>query len=341
MSVATLQNWSCYNYGAYATTSSAGIELSYENQLYQVNNAGCGSIGIWVDAGVAQNVAMRTIVESSSNAGLIIGGAGAGTDNTPVFICYWCNFALANSNPFSTTSVVQNRGGVLELIGGRIIPYNGNEGSNTNTGISGYLAQTNAGSIFRASNVIFDESFAGGASNNNGAILCTATCYNMISNSNLLSQSSGFDYTDTAASVFYDLGGNSFSSPPLFNISGAFVNEANSGNNVPVTAAKLVLSAGWGSTAAVTALQGSNAPVLFTITNSGTGQGATPTITYTFPVKYAVAPFSCTATDLGGTNPLLNPFTTSSLSVTGATFTATGTPTVSDTETMQITCVTP
>jgi len=116
--------------------------------------------------------------------------------------------------------------------------------------------------------------------------------------------------------------------------------EANSANQTPVTAAKIVLSAGWGSTATVTALFGANAPIGFTITNSGTGQAATPSFALTFPTPYPIAPLSCTATDLSGTNPLLNPFTTSALSATGATFTATGTPTVSDTENMQITCVT-
>lgn len=144
---------------------------------------------------------------------------------------------------------------------------------------------------------------------------------------------------NNASSLILDEGGNTFVG--TFTNAGSYIGEANSANSVAVTAAKLVLSAGWGSTAAITALSGGNAPIQFTITNSGTGQGASPTITYTFPTPYPVAPFSCTATQTSGTNPSLNPFTASSLSATGVTFTATGTPTVSDTEIIQVTCVTP
>ena len=143
-----------------------------------------------------------------------------------------------------------------------------------------------------------------------------------------------------AGGTFVDGGGNTFAGgAPTLN--GSFVGEANSANQVTVTAAKLVLSAGWGASAANTALSGGDFPIQFTITNTGAGQGASPTITYTFPTPLLVAPFSCTAVDIGGNNPLLNPFTTSSLTTTGAVFTATGTPTVSDTEIMNITCVTP
>lgn len=143
---------------------------------------------------------------------------------------------------------------------------------------------------------------------------------------------------NNASGTVVDEGGNVFSG--TITNTGSFVGEANSANGVAVTAAKLVLSAGWGSTAAVTALAGGNAPIQFTVTNSGTGQGASPTITYTFPTPYPVAPFSCTAVQTGGTNPTLT-FTSSSLTATGVVFTASGTPTVNDTEIIQVTCVTP
>lgn len=143
---------------------------------------------------------------------------------------------------------------------------------------------------------------------------------------------------NNASSLILDEGGNTFVG--AFTNAGSYIGEANSANSVAVTAAKLVLSAGWGSTAAVTALAGGNAPIQFTVTNSGTGQGASPTITYTFPTPYPVAPFSCTAVQTGGTNPTLT-FTSSLLSATGVTFTASGTPTVGDTEIIQVTCVTP
>lgn len=108
-----------------------------------------------------------------------------------------------------------------------------------------------------------------------------------------------------------------------------------------ITAAKLVLSAGWGSTAAWTALTGfSN--FVGTITASGVGQAANPTITYTFPVAFPVASQNCQATilksnDAGVTisNYALTP---SALSKTGVTWTYTGTPVAGDTYTVQGTC---
>jgi hypothetical protein len=143
----------------------------------------------------------------------------------------------------------------------------------------------------------------------------------------------------TNAGTIFDGGGNTFTG--TVTNTGSWLNEANSANAAVVTAAKLVLSGGWGSTAAWTALSGGNAPIQGTITNSGTGQGASPTITYTFPTPYPVAPFRCTATQTGGTNASLAPYTASALSATGVTFTATGTPTAASTEIMLITCDTP
>lgn len=150
--------------------------------------------------------------------------------------------------------------------------------------------------------------------------------------------------SNNANSVFVDDGTTIFNGS-VTNFTGqansVYQYQSNTAGNAVVTAAKLVLSAGWGATAANTVLSGFNAPIGFTITNTGAGQAASPTITYTFPTPYAVSPLSCTATQNGGTNPSLNPFASSALSATGVTFTATGTPTVSDTEIMQVTCVLP
>lgn len=143
---------------------------------------------------------------------------------------------------------------------------------------------------------------------------------------------------------FFDEGGNTITGVSAnYNIQagGALIGEANSANQTIVTAAKTVLSAGWGNgPATVTALSGGNAPIQFTITNTGAGQGASPTITYTFPTAYPVAPYSCTATQTGGTNAT-GTFTTSALSATGVTFTFSLTPTAAATEIVQVTCVTP
>jgi hypothetical protein len=126
----------------------------------------------------------------------------------------------------------------------------------------------------------------------------------------------------------------------VFNGLGSLTGEAATSNGVLVTAAKLVLSGNWGASAAWSALSGGDAPVQGTITNGASGTGANPTIAYTFPSPYLVAPFSCTAIQTGGTNPT-GTFTSSALSATSVTFAYSLTPTASDTEIVQITCVTP
>jgi len=136
-----------------------------------------------------------------------------------------------------------------------------------------------------------------------------------------------------------DYGGNNYNGISNTN-TGTWIGEANSANITPLTTAKLVLSAGWGSTAAVSAPSGGDFPIQFTVTNSGTGQGASPTITYTFQTPLPVAPFTCTALQTGGTNST-GTFTSSALSATGVTFTFSLTPTASSTEIVQVTCVTP
>jgi hypothetical protein len=106
-----------------------------------------------------------------------------------------------------------------------------------------------------------------------------------------------------------------------------------------VTAAKLVLSGTWGNTASWT-----TGPVGYnnfsgTITNSGTGQAANPTVTYTFPNPYPVPPQYCTMTQVGGTQAI-GQFTAGTPTSTGVTFTYSGTPSASSTEIVHGECYT-
>lgn len=107
-----------------------------------------------------------------------------------------------------------------------------------------------------------------------------------------------------------------------------------------ITAAKLVLSAGWGTTAAWTALTGNTKRVQGTITASGTGQLASPTITYTFPTPFwGTSNLICTASTLGGTQAAVaTPFTPSALTATGVTFTYNATPGAGNTVVVLIDC---
>ena len=157
-----------------------------------------------------------------------------------------------------------------------------------------------------------------------------------------------FGWRDTAtptnslinAGTFTDEGANKFNGP----VSGAgsfFGSYSITGTTI--TSAKLVLSAGWGASAAWTALSGQTQYIQGTITNTGAGQAANPTITYTFPTPFYSAPV-CSAYQVGGTQAILAAtefLTPSAVTATGATFTYNGTPTVNLTEVIQILCQNP
>lgn len=143
-----------------------------------------------------------------------------------------------------------------------------------------------------------------------------------------------------AGNSFVDIGGNTFNRNGGLadSISGS-VFGSYSITGTPITAAKLVLSAGWGTTAAWTALTGNTQYLTGTITASGAGQAANPTITYTFPTPFLVAPTGCFGLQVGGTQAAVaNPFTPSGLTATGVTFTYNGTPVAGNTFFVQLEC---
>jgi len=137
----------------------------------------------------------------------------------------------------------------------------------------------------------------------------------------------------------FDNGGNTFTKG-----SGRFLDTSSTGTSfgtnsitgTTITAGAAVLSAGWGTTAAWSALAGNNS-FNGTITASGTGQLANPTITYTFPVAYVYAPPTCIAFQVGGTQAQ-GTFATSSLTTTGVVFTYSGTPGAANTVFVQVEC---
>lgn len=92
----------------------------------------------------------------------------------------------------------------------------------------------------------------------------------------------------------------------------------------------VAVSAGWGTTAAVTSPSGFNQHFRFTITASGTGQAANPTVTVTLPNALPAATTSCTLQQTGGTGAFTMMLQTS-LSATAPIFTLQGTPTAAAT----------
>lgn len=97
------------------------------------------------------------------------------------------------------------------------------------------------------------------------------------------------------------------------------------------------LGAGWGNTAAVSAVSGNTKLIQFTVTAGGSGIAMNPTIVVTFPTPFAVAPI-CKLVQVAGTNFTdVTNAVSSSVSRTGATFTLGGTATTADTYTFQMT----
>ena len=150
-----------------------------------------------------------------------------------------------------------------------------------------------------------------------------------------------------AAGTFQDGGGNHTTATPgtswtagTLSITGGTILGTGSVTGVAITAPKLVLSAGWGTTAAWTSLSGFTKRVQGTLTASGTGQAANPTITYTFPTPFAQATnVICKASQIGGTQAAVaNPFTVGVPSVTSVVFTYTGTPGAGNTLVIVIEC---
>lgn len=100
-----------------------------------------------------------------------------------------------------------------------------------------------------------------------------------------------------------------------------------------------VLSGGWGSTATVTLGNNPRAGrARYTITASGTGQGASPTVTFTYPKAFVVAP-QCSISQDGGTQSVVaGPWNVSTPTTTSVVFTYTGTPGASNTLTGIVGC---
>jgi len=169
-----------------------------------------------------------------------------------------------------------------------------------------------------------------------------------VAGGNATAVKSQLDTFTLSSGSFNDLGANYHTTvgtpwtTGTLSITGGTLVGTNSVTGVAVTAPKLVLSAAWGASAAWTSLSGFTRRIQGTITNTGAGQAANPTITYTFPTPFASATnLICEGHQVGGTQTILAAtefLTPSALSATGVTFTYNGTPTVNLTEVIQITC---
>lgn len=216
MAVGTLENFTCTNMG-WKGTNSIGINMALLSQLYQVNNAGCGAIGLQAEGQLSSG--FRVFIENSATRALNMPGNTSGTDT---FTCYFCEFALPSSGS-ANTQVILNGGGILKLIGSQV--YSGNNTS-SNTGITGYKC-TGATGVLYSDMVVY--SFAnGGAANDDGSLWNSVSgCQIKIRDSQITAQSAGGLYFDVAGAIYNDLGGNIYTGA-FFNTNGTYIADSHS-----------------------------------------------------------------------------------------------------------------
>jgi hypothetical protein len=108
------------------------------------------------------------------------------------------------------------------------------------------------------------------------------------------------------------------------------------GNGTPLVAGDFALSGGWGTTASVGSVRGTDQFFEFVVTSTGTGQGASPTITYTpKDGTWTTAPvWICQRQDFGSQATVT--FTHTTQTATSLVLTFNGTPSAA--ETFKVAC---
>jgi hypothetical protein len=325
-----LLNMNFFNYAAQASGTAQIVSFAQSGAPFFVENTIFDGFGTGVSIGGGGVIGLNMSVEDYCNTPMINLQAGAvlkfnGGDNYMLpGGCTPANQQLLSVASGAPGGTVYGPG-VLRFIGpnGAIQPWQGIILQGAGATVQLNNLQCAAGTGTSQTNTLCVNNNGGTVYAQNWQLTQSTTATKGYSNS-------------AAGSQFFDECGNVFSG--IQNLGGNFFGSC-SINGTNVTAAKLVLSANWGTGAAVGTLSGSDAPIQFTITNGSASTGASPTITYTFPTPYWQAPLWCAATQVGGTNPS-GTFAASSLSSTGVTFTFSLTPTASDTEIVQVVCPT-
>lgn len=325
----SIDNWTCTNWGpGQAQFRTYGMKVTGWEQWYQLNNSGCGSIGIDILSSTASLVTGIKVRVENSPYGLAV--EGPNTNTLAAFTCYDCAFY----NP-----QVQNSGlgasppgtGILNK-GGNILLYHNDFSSSIGSVKNLGIWNTVAGGQIRIQNSTFRIS-AGAATS--GSILCDAACDVYAQNNNFTALGSGNTYKDVANSRFFDQGGNSFIGGTV-NLSGTAFQSASATGTASSTA-NWATTSGWGTTSKNSAVGDSHRTVVsLTTTVSGS---ASPVLTWTFPTPYPLAaPSSCAVIQTGGTFGTLTNPVPSSLTTTSVAFTFSGTPTATQTYIFDVSC---
>jgi hypothetical protein len=206
--VATIDNWTCTNYGAFenaGTGSGAGLDADYQVQLVQWNNSGCGNVGLRTISTHGNITCFRCSIENSAITDVQVNGA---TTNL-------ASISFYNSQLLGSQSQLANTNGIIQNIGGTVVMYNTTvlePLAPSGAVIRGYSTST-SGSTLIAHDSVIDVS---SGNTGNGGLLCLAACKNVLENTTIKGGSligTATSYLDVAGSTFVDLGGNSFNIP--------------------------------------------------------------------------------------------------------------------------------
>jgi len=305
---------------------ATGVEVTHWAQLQQINISECGTTGMSIGSG-ALSYGNRVSIENNSPAGL----SDANLYVSGRFVCYYCLF-------YGSQNGTNNAVGIGSAATGSVTLYEPAFNINGGTNAYGYVCRASGCylKIISSSASFGMNATANPVTNFNGIYCGANTCTVDVQGLTLAAKGTGNTYNaSSASSIFINRGGNNFTGGAGISNTG-FVLNLDSQGVAGITAAKAVLNASWGSTAAWTSLQGGNS-FSGVITASGTGQAANPTITYTFPTPLFAAPSVCNAVQNGGTQAN-GTFVASSVSATGATFTYSGTPGAGNTVNVAIFC---
>jgi hypothetical protein len=201
-------NFLCTNMGGNSGTgfnSTIGFEAFQWESWRQVDNSGCGTIGVSILAG-STVFANELRVENSSQIGISVTGPYGG--QTPNLSCMDCGVYLPITAPSDTTSTEY---GVFNTLGASVLFYGGrsNIQNSSTTAVNPQVGYFNnsSGGVGTFYNTVFDmQHGANGASAIKQGVAGTV----ILQQSVLASTAGGFTYKDVAGSTLTSLGRNVF-----------------------------------------------------------------------------------------------------------------------------------
>jgi len=257
------------------------------------------------------------------------------------FACFGGNNATANNeftlaNANGVTGVINSTGsyyGQQMAAGGATVLVTGTGGILNSSGDFMQCFFANSCTVFRTgcSSGVCTINLTGDSLGVNpgataGAVFFLNSAFTVVHVRNTIAAARGSEQllVSISGANFFDDGGNTFTNGAANSISGGFFGSY-SVTGTTLVAGNVVPSAGWGTTATVTAPSGDSHLFTFTVNSSGTGQAASPTLAVTFPTPYLVAP-GCSAIQIGGTGAIADLTTTTGPSATTVTLTWNATP---------------